>query len=139
MAAGAPAAWADRATRAANAVWANDSLYNTVLTDTAFQSPPAHSTDILFNFAESGLNGQRAVAESAPGDQDYNGGRWNVILVTFTPEGLLANDPDDNGTIDVEFTNAEEVLEAAQLGQVTLAEPGVYFECPLLPRRGGPR
>ena len=83
-----------------------------------------------------GLEGQRAVSESAPGDRDYNGGRWNVMLVAFTEEGLAVYDPDENGSINEEITNAEEVLEAAELGYITITEPGVYFECPLKPRGG---
>jgi hypothetical protein len=38
--------------------------------------------------------------------------------------------------VDFELTNAEQVLHHVQLGHLTIAEPGVYFECPLLPRSG---
>ena len=130
----ASTALADAAGRAANAIWVHDELYGTVATDTAFMSPPPQATDVIFSFANSGLEGQRSVAEYAPGDPDYTGGRWNVMVVTFTPLGKTIHDADQDGEVDFELTNAEEVLHHADLGHLTIAEPGIYFECPLLPR-----
>ena len=46
------------ATRVSDALWANDKLFDTVLTDTSFHLPPLHSTDVLYNFGMSGLMGQ---------------------------------------------------------------------------------
>jgi len=129
-------AWAAPAGRAADAIWAHDELYGTVATDTNFKSPPLHSTDVIFSFGGSGLKGQRSVAEAAPGDPDYNGGRWNVMLVTFTPMGLAIHDGDGDGMVDFELTNAEQVLAHAELGHFTIEPAGFYFECPLLPSRG---
>ena len=128
-------ALADRATRVANAIWAHDQLYDTVATDTAFKSPPPQSTDIIYSFADSGLMGQRSVAEAAPGDPDYNGGRWNVKVVVFTPMGLTIHDGDGDGVADFELTNAEQVQHHESLGHLMIIDPGVHFECPLLPRR----
>ncbi len=127
---------ADRAGRAANAIWVHDELYGTVATDTTFTSPPPQATDVIFSFADSGLEGQRSVAEYAPGDSEYTGGRWNVMVVAFTDLGISIHDADHDGQVDFELTNAEQVLHHAQLGHLTIAEPGVYFECPLLPRSG---
>jgi hypothetical protein len=129
-------ALAAKAIHAANAIWADNNLYSTVLTDTAFKSPPLHSTDVIFNFADSGLTGQRAVAEAAPGDPAYNGGRWNVMVVTFTDLGKAVHDADNDGQVDFELTNAEAVVHHAELGHLTIAEVGVYFECPLVPAGG---
>lgn len=131
----APSALAAAAGHARGAIWADDQLFDVILTDTSFKSPPLQSTDVLFNFANSGLTGQRSVSESAPGDPDYNGGRWAVMAVTFTPAGKSALDADDNGMVDSEFTNAAEVLDAADMGYVSIQATGIYFECPLLPRR----
>lgn len=128
-------AWAARAARAADAIWVHNTLYGTVGTDTSFQTPPLQSTDVIFSFMESGLDGQRSVAVYAPGDPEYNGGRWNVMLVTFTDLGKAMLDPDGDGMANAELTSAEDVLEAAESGYVTIAEPGVHFECPLLPQR----
>jgi hypothetical protein len=91
---------------------------------------------VIFNFMDSGLSGQRSVAEAAPGDPDYNGGRWTVMAVTFTEAGLIVFDPDGDGAVNFELTNAEAVLESAELGLLTIQETGIYFECPLLPRQG---
>lgn len=122
---------------AAAAVWASDALYDVILTDTSFKSPPARSTDILFNFAGGGLEGQRSVAEAAPGDPDYNGGRWNVMLVSFTDRGKLVHDPDGDGAVNFELTNAEDVLYHAELAHLVIVPANFYFECPLLPRKNG--
>lgn len=131
----AASASAAPATRVAAALWAHDVLYDTVLTDTSFTAPPAHSTDILYNFMMSGLMGQRSVAESAPGDRDYNGGRWSVQAVVFTAQGLAALDSNGDGVIDQELTSAEAVLNAEALGYLSILPTDVSFECPMLPRR----
>jgi hypothetical protein len=132
----ASSALAAAAGRADNAIWVHDQLYGTVATDTAFQSPPPQSTDVIFSFAGSGLDGQRSVAQYAPGDRDYNGGRWNVMVVTFTDMGKSMLDADSDGAVDSEIGNAETVLDYADLGLLTITAPGVYFECPLRPSRG---
>jgi hypothetical protein len=123
---------ADAATRVEDAIWANDTIYDTILTDTSFISPPEHSTDTLYNFGMSGLNGQRAVSDSAPGDRDYNGGRWSVKIVVFTEEGKSVHDPDGDMNVNFELTNADAVLHHEALGHITIMDTTVYFECPLL-------
>ena len=132
----ATTALADPAAVVPDAIWVHDELYGTVATDTAFKSPPEHSTDIIYSFAGSGLEGQRSVAECAPGDPQFNGGRWNVMAVTFTEDGLAIHDMDGDGIVDFELTNAEDLKMHQQWGHLTIEEAGVYFECPLLPRRG---
>jgi hypothetical protein len=121
------------AMRVQDAIWADGRLFDTVLTDTSFKSPPAGSTDIIFNFMASGLTGQRSVAEAAPGDSDYNGGRWNVMAVTYTEAGLAFFDPDGDGAVNSELMDAETVLDYAELGYLNIQETGIHFECPLLP------
>jgi hypothetical protein len=123
---------AARATKVADAIWADGRLFSTVLTDTSFKSPPAHSTDVIFNFAESGLTGQRSVAEAAPGNPNYNGGRWHVYGVTFTELGRMIHDPDGDNAVNFELMDAETVLMHAELGHFTIADTGIFFECPLL-------
>lgn len=136
VAAARPALAGNGAIRAQEALWANGETYDTILTPTSFTSPPAQSTDVLYNFGMSGLEGQRGVAESAPGDPDYNGGRWDVKMVVFTEQGLGAHDPDGDGIIDFELTRAEEVLSHEQLGHIVIMDTDIYFECPLLRSRG---
>jgi hypothetical protein len=123
------------AVRASGAIWAHGELYDTVITPTTFVAPPEHSTDILYNFGMSGLAGQRSVSESAPGDTDFNGGRWDVQMVVFTPQGVEAHDPDGDGIVNYELTDAGEVLDDEALGHIIINEANFYFECPLLPRR----
>ncbi len=131
----AASAFAAPATRVSAALWANDELFDTVLTDTSFHLPPMHSTDTLYNFGMSGLMGQRSVSASAPGDRDYNGGRWSVKMVVFTDEGKAAHDPDDDGMVNFELTSEEAVLAHQTLGHIEIRDTSIYFECPLLPRK----
>jgi hypothetical protein len=123
------------AARAAAAIWSHGQLYDTIGTPTVFMDPPEHSTDTLYNFGMSGLDGQRAISVAAPGDRDFNGGRWSVVLVTFTDAGMAMHDADGDGVIDSELTSEEEVLDEYNLGLLDLTDTDVYFECPMLPRR----
>ncbi len=125
---------AGSATKVKGAIWANGALYDTVLTPTSFKAPPSHSVDLLYNFGMSGLQGQRSVSESAPGDPTYNGGRWWVQMVVFTAQGAAVHDPDGDGIVNFELMSAAEVLQHAALGHLEIFDAGVYFECPLLPR-----
>jgi len=123
------------ATRGENAIWAHDVIYDVLATQNSFTDPPSHTVDKLYNFSMSGLMGQRSVSESAPGDTDYNGGRWWIQMVVFTPAGLAMYDPDGDGTANVELTNAEQVLHEAQMGRLEIHATSAYFSCPLLPTR----
>jgi len=125
--------FAGKATVVSSAIWAHGHLYGTAATDTAFKSPPEGTTDVLFNFGDSGLEGQRSVSEAAPRDWDYNGGRWNVMLATYTPAGLAFFDNDNDGKVDFELTKAEDILGAAEMGLITITKANVYFVCPLRP------
>lgn len=123
------------AARVSDAIWAHGVLYDTVVTPATFIAPPERSTDTIYSFMMSGLDGQRSVTVSAPGDPDYNGGRWNVQMVVFTPQGIAVHDPDGDGIVNFELTTAEVVLEHEALGHIIINDANFYFECPLLPRR----
>ena len=125
--------FADRAQKVENAIWANDQIYGTVLTDTGFKSPPSRSTDTLYNFGMSGLMGQRAVSSGAPGDRDYNGGRWTVMMVSFTALGMSVHDPDGDGSVNFELTSETAVMDHYALGHIDIMNANFYFECPLIP------
>lgn len=129
-----PAA-AAKATRVANAIWVDGYLYDTVATDTSFLAPPEHSTDTIYSFGMSGLTGQRSVADAAPGDPDFNGGRWSVKMVLFTDQGVALFDPDGDGVVNFELMSDAEVLEHEAAGDLEIFDTTIYFECPLLPRR----
>jgi hypothetical protein len=128
--------FAGGATRVQGAIWADGELYDTVITPATFVAPPEHSTDVIYSFMMSGLMGQRAVSDSAPGDRDYNGGRWDVQAVTFTALGISVLDGNGDGYVDTELTSEAEVLDHESMGYLTITEANFYFECPLLPRRG---
>ena len=76
--------------------------------------------------------GQLPVAEAAPGNPEYNGGRWFTHTVEWTAEGFMAH-----GIVPV-LTSEEDVLYHQGLGHLTITPgsfpggPEVYFECPLL-------
>lgn len=123
------------ATRVAGAIWANGALYDTVLTPTSFNLPPLHSTDVIFSFMMSGLQGQRSVAEAAPKDRNYNGGRWAVKMVTFTDLGKAVHDPDGDDSVNFELKSAADVFAHEALGHLIIMDTTIYFECPLLPRK----
>ncbi|MGD8402431.1 MAG: hypothetical protein PVJ21_02140 [Anaerolineales bacterium] len=81
-------------------------------------APNAHnrqSFDGLYKFT-NGVDGQLAVAEAAPGNPAYNGGRWIEYSVTFNGDPELVTSYAQLQTLDV-----------------TIVETGNYFQCPLLP------
>ena len=116
-----------------DAIWAHGELYGTVVTPTAFKNAPQHSTDVIYSFDMNELEGQRSVSEAAPGDRDYNGGRWHVKFAFFTASGETIHDADDDGMVDFELTSAEEVLAHRDLGHLVIVDTDIRFVCPLLP------
>jgi len=120
------------------AFYVDGSMYRTVLTPTDLTGTggPDKSFDTLYSFGDH----QPAVATAAPGDRDYNGGRWRVHALAF-PEGsdyasaLAAGDMNHNGVLD---SDAE--LSVAMLAG-TVVDAGVVksFVCPVIPLRGGHR
>jgi hypothetical protein len=79
------------------------------------------SFDPLIKFT-NGAEGQLPVAEAAPGNPAYNGGRWIEYKATW-----------DADAAHVLLTSYAEVLEQVELGNLSLTETGNYFQCPLLP------
>jgi hypothetical protein len=79
------------------------------------------SFDGLFKIM-NGVEGQLAVAEAAPGNPAYNGGRWIEYFVEFV-------DPADA----VLVTSYAQLHALAMANKVTIVETGAYFQCPLLP------
>lgn len=77
------------------------------------------SFDKLFRFL-NGAEGQLPVAEAAPGNPDYNGGRWNLQWVTWN------SDPEV-------VTSYDEIQMHLAAGDLSIASGHTYFECPLLP------
>lgn len=125
-------AFAGGAVKVDNAIWNDGHLYGTVATPTSFVAPPEHSTDTIYSFSMSGLSGQHSIAEAAPGDTDFNGGRWSVVMAVFTGDGIAVLG-DGNGGIVEEITNDADLLAYVDAGLVELFPTGFYFECPMLP------
>ena len=85
-------------------------------TDLSGTGAPADSYDVIYALGGSLAN----VAESKPGDQDYNGGRWMVLPVTWN-------------TTPVQLTSAEQVLAYADAGMLTIGTtPVKLFVCPVI-------
>ena len=110
------------------AIYVDHVLYRTVATPTDLSGTgaPAHAWDTIYNF-----NGvQPSVATAAPGDRDYDGGRWQVHSVSL-PNGyaaaLASGDLDGNGVLDTD----SEVLAARSAGD--LVDDGIvkHFVCTL--------
>ena len=100
-------------------------VYRTVGTPTDLSDTGAPETtfDVIYALGSRLLN----VAESKPGDTDYNGGRWMVLAVTWA-----------DGVTPVQLMSAEEVETYAELGLLTIgSEPVQEFECPVIRAVGG--
>jgi hypothetical protein len=98
-------------------IYAHDVAYRTVATPRDL--PPHGKFDTIYVLGD----GLAAVSESAPGDRDYNGGRWEVRPVEF-----LTISP-------MQFTNAEDIRAAADRGEVRIGGVVRRFECPLIRAR----
>ncbi len=121
------------ASKASEAIWADGKIWDTVLTPATFKAPKnPKSVDVLLVFDGSGLMGQRPIGEAAPYEKDYNGGRWFVCLVAFTPDGLAAHDGDGDGWVDFELTSIEDALVHYDLGHFEVEPTDTYFVCPLV-------
>ena len=114
--------------------YVDGATYRTVGTPTDFSGTgaPDRSFDTLYEFSGNQLN----VATAAPGDGDYNGGRWRVQVLGF-PSGygaaLASADENGNAVID---SDAELALAFAD-GTAVVAGPGPSFECPVIPLAHG--
>lgn len=77
--------------------------------------------------------GQLPVAEAAPGNPRYNGGRWFTHTAEWTAEGFM-----DHGIVPI-LTSYDEVMLHHDLGHLIITPgsfpdgPPVYFQCPMLP------
>lgn len=111
-------------------IYVDGDLYRTVGTTTDFSETgaPDHSFDTIYDIAD-----QPNVATAAPGDPDYNGGRWMVHALEVT--NLALADTNDSGDID---SHAE--VEAA-IANGWAVDLGIvrYFECPVIPLPGNQR
>jgi hypothetical protein len=113
------------------AFYVDGELYRTVGTPTDFSGTgaPAHSYDTIYAIAD-----QPNVATAAPGDVDYNGGRWQVLPVTIDDydAALAVADANDSGDLDSD----EELATAVEAGLATVGDSVRSFLCPVIPVPG---
>lgn len=104
------------------------------------ENPNPNSLDAFYVVTNSNNPGtQLPVSEAAPGNPDYNGGRWFTHTVEWTEAGFTAH-----GTVPVltrygPADDPESILFHENLGHLEITEgspeggPPPYFRCPLLP------
>jgi hypothetical protein len=114
------------------AFYVDGQLYRTVATPTDLSrtGAPAHSFDTIYDFGGAQLN----VATAAPGDRDYNGGRWMVHALAFNTSWaatVAAHDANDSGNLD---SDAEIAAALADTGPAGARDLGVVkmFVCPVI-------
>ena len=104
---------------------------------TVLPAPNPHnrqSYDGLFVILNSNNpnSAQLPVSEAAPGNPDYNGGRWITYTVIWTQQAF-----NDLGVVPI-LRSYQELMDYEALGYLAVAQgpPGntpAYFQCPLLP------
>jgi hypothetical protein len=117
------------------AFYVDGELYRTVATPTDLSNTgaPAHSFDTIYEF---GGDQQFNVATAAPGDREYNGGRWRVQVIGYAPgesymTALAAFDANGSG----DFDSDAEVGDALDADVITTST-GPSFVCPVIPVPG---
>lgn len=114
------------------AFYVDGERYRTVATpnDLSGTGAPAKSFDVIYDFGGAQPN----VATAAPGDTDYNGGRWMVHALAF-PGGyqaaLDAGDVDGDGVLDSDA----ELMLAIDAGAAVDTGVVASFTCPVIPLR----
>ncbi len=113
-------------------IWVDGALYNAIIPmkpdgAVAFPHTPdstvpsvaeLETTDDLYMVMSNSTT--PLVSDSAPGDSDYNGGRWLPRMVTPIGDGP-----------GHELTSEEDIIAAANMGLVSISEAGQVFECPV--------
>ena len=100
-------------------IWADGDLYGTILQKGLNYNGNESSYDKLFLVPD-----QNPVAEAAPGNSDYNGGRWLPTPVEWA-----------DGATPYELTSYADVHAAAVAGDLIIgaSDTGAAFLCPLIP------
>jgi hypothetical protein len=110
------------------AFYVDGQLYRTVNTPTDLSrtGAPDTSFDTIYDFG--GL--QPNVATAAPGDRDYNGGRWQVHALSFGDYAAAVQQFDANGSGD--FDSDAEVSAALAAGAAVDMGIVKSFVCPVI-------
>lgn len=113
------------------AFYVDDVGYRTVATptDLSHTGAPDRTYDNIYTFGdEANMAGFLNVAEAAPGDRDFNGGRWKVMGVGLpggSPYGSVLEFLQAHGPI----TNDADLLAFVDSGDLVVADTGVRFVC----------
>ena len=99
-------------------VWVGCERYNTVVTPATF-NPASEPFDKLYAGGDGFLDGVPLISESEPGDQDYNGGRWEMLVLKPWVDPFKYAD----------------ACSVADLDLDDFMVTSNYFECPLIPIR----
>jgi hypothetical protein len=100
--------------------WVDCELFAGVVTPATFK--PEHGKfDELYAGGNGFKDGSPLISESKPGDQDYNGGRWHMNVLKAS----------------VESGKYQNACSVEDLDLADFEPTDQYFECPLLPKRGG--
>ena len=119
------------------AFYVDGGVYRTVgtPTDLSKTGAPSHSFDTIYDFGGAQpLN----VAAAAPGDRDYNGGRWMVHAIAFnTSWTATVAGHDANGSGDLD-SDGEVLAALADAGAAGATDAGVVkqFVCPAIKLAG---
>lgn len=106
------------------AFYVDDVRYRTVGTPTDLfgTGAPDSTYDVIYALGDGLIN----VAESKPGDTDFNGGRWLVYPVIWA-----------EGVTPVQYTNDADILAAEAAGDLTIgSSPVKSFVCPVIRVQG---
>jgi hypothetical protein len=117
-------------------LWGDGEVWGTKGT-TTLPAPNANnlqSFDVLYVVTNSNNpEGQLPVSEAAPGNPDYNGGRWFTHTAEWTEAGFL-----DHGIVPI-LKSSDDIMTHEALGHLVVTPgsfaggPPVYFQCPMLP------
>jgi len=110
------------------AFYVDGALYRTVGTPTALpQDAPVSSFDTIYDVSPSQTYN---VADAAPGQPGYNGGRWLVQAITFGDFDAALATHDINGSGD--FDSDEEIKAALAAGDAIDLGIVKSFVCPAI-------
>jgi len=114
------------------AFYVDGELYRTVGTPADLPAGPPKSHDVIYALD---MFQAHNIATAAPGDRDYNGGRWEVHAVAFDDYAEALEAFDFNGSND--FDSADELYAAFDDGAAYDLGIVRRFECPVIPLARG--
>ena len=119
----------------APSIYVNGVLYRTVGTPTDLSNTgaPDSSFETIYDFGGVQPN----VAEAAPGDPGFRGGRWQVHALSFNTSyaaTVAAHDANGSGNLD-STAEIDAALADPGLGGATDLGVVKLFECPVIPAR----